>query len=92
MELEIKKLPNKFVQFAKGKKEEAEICKLNVSFLSLDLEHTEFEAIAFVVDKEHWHEVEIGNKLLSKFCVINKLVLEFDYYQNLVKFKNRRKR
>jgi predicted aspartyl protease len=92
LQLEIKTLKNKFVQFAKGNKQEAEICKVNASFLNLDLQYLDFEAIAFVTDKENWQEVEIGNKLLSKFCVHNKLVMEFDYYENQVKFKNRRKR
>lgn len=80
---------NAVSKYANGNTEQSQICKIGVGFFA-DLDYLDFEAIAFVTEKENWLEVEIGNKLLSRFCVNNKLVMQFDYYENLVKFKFRK--
>lgn len=87
--LEVKPIKGAVSKFANGAVEQSQIARLGVGFFA-DLEHLDFEAVAFVSNKKNWLEVEISNKLLSRFCVNNKLVMEFDYYENLVRFKDRK--
>lgn len=89
LELEIYEYKHRVVKFADGKEKAAKVADILVSFPTLDY-IADFEAKAFVHDKENWLSVEVGNKLLSKFCVNNKLIMEFDYYENLVQFKSRK--
>lgn len=87
--LKIDTLRDRLSRYANGEAEESRVCRLNAGCF-LDVEHTDFEIVAFVTKKKHWLDVEVGNKLLSKICVNNKLIMEFDYYENLVKFKLRK--